>query len=736
MPTDPNQPGSTDDYNSWLWEQGIKYILDEAQGTDGTVPDRSKVANPEMRWLKFLSSQTVSANSHPTVTPKDYQLVVYAPVGGPTSTTHQGNQGTSGSPSTYSSVDQSYLIVTAEASFWMGQKDGKSPMDQWNILHAYLNGADLQLQAIAADPHSAVNDVFKPKSFGDVGLALENVENWLESSAWTLHQMTKSIDQKASGFSGSAADAFVTAVDNLHKRLGQLYTDMGGNLKTSDGSAQDPVESPVLAAPTPYGQEKMWSGKVKSVAPEQQKFAKAMNEAFLAYKNIAWQGSGNYNPGRLLDVLKQILLNGPADMHAVPISITGEANFDVINGTYDLSSDAGWLTLDTGLKRIWTDQLNEFDKKMRLALKALKDVLDPITSVLDVFHNVAASRLPQSSANDETGSGNTNIPKIDTSDLSNIGTGSAGIGDLSGGSGTDGLGSGSEIGDLSGADSKIDGDSGLGDLDSGSGLDDLGSGSELGDLGSGSALGDLGTDIGGLNSSGSALGDLGTDGSALGDLSSVGLDDLGSGSALGALPVLSGLGLGSGLTGGGSGIGGSSLGSGLGSLGSLGSNSSPSSKLGGSAIGPLAAEALKGAGFDGTGLDESGLTGSSLGAGLNGSGSGSGSLGTGLDGSTAATGSAGMPFMPPMGGMGGGAGGENKERERSIWLEEDEDVWGTDPNLMPAVLGRGELPALPPAQPLPAGIPGGREPGQGGSQNQPVKPFKKVRENDGRSTAK
>jgi len=51
-----------------------------------------------------------------------------------------------------------------------------------------------------------------------------------------------------------------------------------------------------------------------------------------------------------------------------------------------------------------------------------------------------------------------------------------------------------------------------------------------------------------------------------------------------------------------------------------------------------------------------------------------------------------VPFYPPMaGGMGmGGMGGQNGsgERERTTWLAEDEDVWGTDPDVAPQVLGR------------------------------------------------
>ncbi|MFF8638317.1 AAWKG family protein [Streptomyces pilosus] len=51
------------------------------------------------------------------------------------------------------------------------------------------------------------------------------------------------------------------------------------------------------------------------------------------------------------------------------------------------------------------------------------------------------------------------------------------------------------------------------------------------------------------------------------------------------------------------------------------------------------------------------------------------------------------PFMPPMGPMGGpGAGDrpqtESGDRERTTWLAEDEDVWGTDEGGAPQALGR------------------------------------------------
>ncbi|MCX5345588.1 hypothetical protein [Streptomyces atratus] len=66
-----------------------------------------------------------------------------------------------------------------------------------------------------------------------------------------------------------------------------------------------------------------------------------------------------------------------------------------------------------------------------------------------------------------------------------------------------------------------------------------------------------------------------------------------------------------------------------------------------------------------------------------------GSLGRG--GAGGGTGS-GMPFMPPMGmGGGGGApggGGNGGDRQRNVWLSEDEEVWGTEPDAGTGVIGR------------------------------------------------
>ena len=56
------------------------------------------------------------------------------------------------------------------------------------------------------------------------------------------------------------------------------------------------------------------------------------------------------------------------------------------------------------------------------------------------------------------------------------------------------------------------------------------------------------------------------------------------------------------------------------------------------------------------------------------------------------SGSNAVPFFPPMAGQGGMAGaGQQQERERSTWLSADEEIWGTEPDVGPQVLGRDLL---------------------------------------------
>ncbi|MFI6785122.1 WXG100 family type VII secretion target [Micromonospora sp. NPDC050276] len=107
-------------------------------------------------------------------------------------------------------------------------------------------------------------------------------------------------------------------------------------------------------------------------------------------------------------------------------------------------------------------------------------------------------------------------------------------------------------------------------------------------------------------------------------------------------------------------------------------------------IGPLGPAPLATDGFAAAASGGSGL------AGL-GSTAAAGAAGGGLAGGAA--GSAAMggmgPMMPPMGGAGAGGQQQEKDRERKTWLAEEEEVWGTDPDVAPSVIGRDDAPDAP-----------------------------------------
>ncbi|HEY1702843.1 MAG TPA: hypothetical protein VGG75_24315 [Trebonia sp.] len=129
-------------------------------------------------------------------------------------------------------------------------------------------------------------------------------------------------------------------------------------------------------------------------------------------------------------------------------------------------------------------------------------------------------------------------------------------------------------------------------------------------------------------------------------------------------------------------------GSGAGGIGGAGGLSTG---LGGGAAGPASSGAFVSPGGQAAVLSSgaAGPAGASSGAAGAAGAAGSAASGGSSSGTSA------VPFYPPMaGGMGGmgGMGMQQEERERSTWLAEDEDVWGTDPDIGPSVLGRDLMP--------------------------------------------
>ncbi|MFC9487460.1 hypothetical protein ACFTZM_15470 [Streptomyces hydrogenans] len=88
------------------------------------------------------------------------------------------------------------------------------------------------------------------------------------------------------------------------------------------------------------------------------------------------------------------------------------------------------------------------------------------------------------------------------------------------------------------------------------------------------------------------------------------------------------------------------------------------------------------------GTASAGGTGTGSGSGT-GAGPGSGT-GAGAGGGAGGPQTAQSPMMPPMnpGAAGGGQPNQGKDRQRTTWLTEDEDTWGTDTGSVSGVIGR------------------------------------------------
>ncbi|MEV4495700.1 hypothetical protein AB0J84_08355 [Micromonospora arborensis] len=239
---------------------------------------------------------------------------------------------------------------------------------------------------------------------------------------------------------------------------------------------------------------------------------------------------------------------------------------------------------------------------------------------------------------------------------------------------------------------------GLGGAGAGGSFPGLGgSGVSIPDLGGAGA----GGSFPGLGGSGVSIPDLGGAGAGgsfpgLGG-SGVSIPDLGGAGADGSFPGLGGSGVGG--VGGNDFFGGSAGGD-LPELGVVGGVGSGSGGLTGQSSTPLPNGLMVGALGPAPVAPTSGMDG----------------LIPGATGAAGAGGAAGgfPPMMPPMGGMGGAGGGQQeKERERTTWLAEEEEVWGTDPDAMPGVIGRDEVPDSV----------GERTPGSPSGPGTPASPF-------------
>ncbi|TBL34420.1 hypothetical protein EYA84_15545 [Verrucosispora sp. SN26_14.1] len=535
------------------------------------------------------------------------------------------------------------------------------------------------------------NQFLDAQTFSDAAHLYWQVTDWLMNGGQpAVRAVVDRIDQDRAGFDGTAADAFVFAMADMARTM--LY--LKENITEQGDWVQLLNDNSTAIGTFKTAMENAWN-------------------AFVAYRY--------HDPNWLVwEVLRA--MERQVDEHdARTSSGTWTAgpeqpwtfSFpDQGLGTYDLMSNDGWNQLNDAMKSTWVSNLEALNlasvnatqaliTSFNLTIQAMRRGVFPLYR--GVYYSPQDDNPFGNGPNNPFGNG--------------PGGGGSGGSDFGGGPGGDEFGGANIGGGPGGSGSSGSFDpSGLGAGGSGGG-----SGGAFGDGGaSGGSTG--GPSAGGFDPSG--LGGGGSSGTVGLDGLGGGTGGVGSGGAVGPGTLLPGLGGGvvGGAPGGGTSGGGSRPGSGgsgglggltppptsypsvvdpgaVGGVGSGGFDSGGSSAglNGGAVIGPIgepppgyvAGSALPGfAGVAGNGTGAVTSGGFLAGAPFGPAGA-AGAAGAGIPGMG---GMGGFPMMPPMGGMGQGGGRDtDKDRERSTWLAEEEEVWGTDPDCAPAVIGRDDL---------------------------------------------
>ncbi|MFC3499557.1 WXG100 family type VII secretion target [Micromonospora krabiensis] len=563
-----------------------------------------------------------------------------------------------------------------------------------------------------------------PESFDTAAESFYNLAVWLDGSVQILQSDIDSIGDGNSGFEGLSAESLRQSLRNLRDEMRLLRQD----LETANNWVQMLHDNAEAARGFWNGLRKAWddfrghpewepnnmvAAAMRDIESEVEKLsAQTKNWDYAKYQDgtiVAW------------DKVKDWI---------IPI--------DIGNGTkkpYDFRHpDVAIAELNADMHQFFATGIANLHNAMSAQLKTLRDSFDT------TYQNLVDPQtfVPPPSTDGTGGGGGTD----DLLDQLGLGDGLKGLGD-----GFKGLGDGMKgLGD--GAKGLGDGFKGLGDgaLGLGDGFKGLGDGA----LGLGDGIKGGAPDLEDLLDGGPNLGNAGDGGiDGLDNLSGTGtggapdLDDLlgggtGGGAGLpggtggtipGGLP-LPGLG-GGGLTGGGTigkpgndgkpvppelhlpddgdftegpttvgglphvpGLGGAGAGVG-GDFPGLGGASSTDTVpgLGNAGVGFGGGDFAGGRAGAGT-TGPNGLTVGTLGPAPVAAGGAIDGLvrpvaGTGLSSGGPGGGGFPPPMIPPMGGQ------QEKDRERTTWLAEEEEVWGTDPDVAPAVVGRDELPEAP-----------------------------------------
>ena len=569
------------------------------------------------------------------------------------------------------------------------------------------------------------NSVLDAASFRHFGELLETVRAGIEAQQTKIQQMVKDMYGEYSGVRGNGADAFVARLEGLHDDMHDLQTDM---------KSKTPVPAP--------GE---YVSSENSNLPELFKNDVPQHITSLSNNFISWWDN-NYStldPGWLVNaVVHNIWVQNIEYLHAqqnqqapapnpLQFRLIDHDGVELAGSPVNLENAGDLANVDRLVKEHWKKGLQAMDAAIGPAAAGLSQLFGDINNRLrHTITDFVDPTAPPTTTGNGNGNGNGNLDLDDI--LNHGGNGNGGGGGGGGGGGNhnpfEGLpdltggGNGGGGGGGGGGNNPFTGLPNLNNLLTNGGNNNGGGGKNNPFEGLPNSTGGGGNSFSGLTGNHDPFAGLpgsnnpsGGVKDPFGPISHDPFEGLPSTSNSGGshnpftgLPSISG-----GLPNGHTSPSLSSLGGGKashdagafhnpfeglpGSGGGAGSSLFPTS-LDGSSLGGGGGSDFAGMPLDGLGHGLVPTSDFATGGGpLGGIGDAGGAFGAaggaaGAAGGAAAGGAGGSPMMPPMGGgMGGmGGGGNNKEneRERTTWLAEEEEIWGTDPDVAPAVVGR------------------------------------------------
>lgn len=259
----------------------------------------------------------------------------------------------------------------------------QTPGNPWDV---FLNGPYQALYESETGNLAAYSTALDPSSFAGPIYALQGVEGFYANAATSLNAFVNDLTGDQSAFQGQAGGAFAQLIWDLWDQANQISTQMGA--PGAAGAYDQQLLDSMQAAET------------------------FLNSIWNAYAD--WTNVMEHSPlGAILRALiaRQVVVGTPGQWTTNPNMSPSDTPFG------DLSTDAGWQSVENLAKQLWLNQINALDSAGRAALLNLAGSYYGTQQALQAITTIPPAQITPGNPNFNMGGGgagpNINMPPID-----------------------------------------------------------------------------------------------------------------------------------------------------------------------------------------------------------------------------------------------------------------------------------------------------------------------------------